>query len=904
MIGHILYWLCIFPIAEAIEIIYTILYRVVDDYGIATVGLSFAVTLLTLPIYMVAERWQGVERDKEMAMAPKVGRIRKAFRGDERFMMLSAYYREQGYKPVYALRSAFSILVQIPFFLAAYAFLSNLPALRGCPFWVLEDLGSPDGLLRAGSVRVNVLPVVMTVANCVAGYLYTKGHPLREKVQVYGMAGLFLVVLYGSPSGLLVYWTMNNILSLVKNIFYKLRHPAKVLYFLCATASIALVILMLATHTGKPSTQAFLLFGAALVVCIPLELAFLKWVYRRWLTPLANSPRFRDCLFFLNMTGCALLLGVVVPSGLIVSSPTEFAFLEPYRNPLAFVGITFCQAVGLCLVWPFCLYRLFDKRIQAFLAIASTVAFCMALLNLFVFSRSYGSVLVNLQFTDISALGRITLHTVFDLLVIPLVCFFMLLLVGRWKGRVIVHLLVFAVLGLVLLGLADMVRTEIAYRRFIPRHEEMVRNNETKTSDLRPVFSFSRNGKNVLVIMIDRGMSCYVPYIFEEKPELREAFSGFTYYPNTISFGGNTIYGTPALYGGYEYTPVELNRRDAEPLRKKQNEALKVMPKLFADHGYEVEFTDPAWSNYNWDFDPTPFIGMDHVKVDSLKGRYNAWWLANEYDGEVAKPSAALTCNLIRYAFFRVSPLVFHQVLYDNGNWLNKLNPAMHIGGLNSEFLNQYSALAALPLITAVTDGGNRLNIYDTEATHKPTILQTPEYVPVSEPKNVLDTPFRTSPLYHVNAATYRKLADWFSYLKEQGVYDNTRIIIVSDHGWSEGSDAPGYLRLPNGADLNSFRAVLMVKDFGEHGAIRSDGTFMSVADVPELAAKKLIQNPVNPYTGKPLVMQKEGGVTMTSAQRHTPRDNKPNTFIVGPDEWLHVKDSILDLANWSIVQP
>ena len=59
MIGHILYWLCIFPIAEAIEIIYTILYRVVDDYGIATVGLSFAVTLLTLPIYMVAERWQG-----------------------------------------------------------------------------------------------------------------------------------------------------------------------------------------------------------------------------------------------------------------------------------------------------------------------------------------------------------------------------------------------------------------------------------------------------------------------------------------------------------------------------------------------------------------------------------------------------------------------------------------------------------------------------------------------------------------------------------------------------------------------------------------------------------------------------------------------------------------------------
>ena len=138
MIGHILYWLCIFPIAEAIEIIYTILYRVVDDYGIATVGLSFAVTLLTLPIYMVAERWQGVERDKEMAMAPKVGRIRKAFRGDERFMMLSAYYREQGYKPVYALRSAFSILVR---------YRSFWPRTRSCPT-CLRCAGARSGYWR------------------------------------------------------------------------------------------------------------------------------------------------------------------------------------------------------------------------------------------------------------------------------------------------------------------------------------------------------------------------------------------------------------------------------------------------------------------------------------------------------------------------------------------------------------------------------------------------------------------------------------------------------------------------------------------------------------------------------------------------------------------------------------
>ena len=53
-----------------------------------------------------------------------------------------------------------------------------------------------------------------------------------------------------------------------------------------------------------------------------------------------------------------------------------------------------------------------------------------------------------------------------------------------------------------------------------------------------PEFRLSQKGKNVVVIMLDRAMGAYIPYLFQEKPELKEAFSGFTYYPNAISFGG------------------------------------------------------------------------------------------------------------------------------------------------------------------------------------------------------------------------------------------------------------------------------------------------------------------------------------------------------------------------------
>ena len=81
-----------------------------------------------------------------------------------------------------------------------------------------------------------------------------------------------------------------------------------------------------------------------------------------------------------------------------------------------------------------------------------------------------------------------------------------------------------------------------------------------------PSIPLSRTGKNVIVLMLDRAVGTQVPYIFNEKPELKEKFDGFTYYPNTISYGPQTNFGAPALYGGYDYTPERMNARENESL--------------------------------------------------------------------------------------------------------------------------------------------------------------------------------------------------------------------------------------------------------------------------------------------------------------------------------------------------
>ena len=132
-------------------------------------------------------------------------------------MILSAYYRQNNYHPLYALRSLFALFIQIPFFIAAYQLLSELPALKETSFLFLKDLGSPDKLVTIGSISLNILPVIMTVINIAASAVYTKGLELKEKLTLYLTAFLFLILLYNSPSGLVLYWTLNNIFSLFKN---------------------------------------------------------------------------------------------------------------------------------------------------------------------------------------------------------------------------------------------------------------------------------------------------------------------------------------------------------------------------------------------------------------------------------------------------------------------------------------------------------------------------------------------------------------------------------------------------------------------------------------------------------------------------------------------------------------
>ncbi len=414
----LLYTLIIYPLYLTIEVIYRLFLKITSNQGFSVIGVSVGITLLCLPLYAVAEHWQQVERDIQKKMKGDLDHIKDAFKGDERYMMTQAYYKENHYSPIMALRSSFGLLIQVPFFMAAYQFLSNLETLKGVSFLFIKDMGVPDATFHIGSFPVNVLPIAMTLINMIAGIIYTKGLALREKIQVHGMALVFLAILYNSPSGLVVYWTMNNVFSLVKNIFYKLKNPLKV-FWICACAACAAAFVYIGFfYTTKKVYKLAALFFLLLVFAAPLFVRLAKRLLEGSLKPLVQEKKARHTVFFLSCALMWLLFALAIPTSLISSSAAEFMDLGGHSSPFWYIRNTALQAAGIFFFWLSAIYFLFRNKIQAIMAAAAAAFSCAALLNAYPFMLSYGDISPSLVFLNTASFRGLSLVSGLNILAI------------------------------------------------------------------------------------------------------------------------------------------------------------------------------------------------------------------------------------------------------------------------------------------------------------------------------------------------------------------------------------------------------------------------------------------------------------------------------------------------------
>jgi len=887
------------------EIIFQLANRFVDHPGLSIIFLSLIMNILVLPLYKRADAMQEEARDVDAKLHDGVAHIKKVFSGDEKMMMLQAYYRQNNYKPTSALNGSVSLLLEIPFFMAAYQFLSHLELLNGATLGPITDLGVPDGLLTVGGFTVNLLPVIMTLVNVISCALYLKGFPLKTKIQLYGMALFFLFFLYNSPAGLVFYWTLNNVFSLVKTIFYKIKNPQKVLCILTSIVGLASVVFGAFIYDTTSLKRKVFLIGIGLLLQLPLLLTRFK----RNLRLARENEQPNKKLFVLGSLFLTLLVGVQIPSTFIAASPQEFVDVTYFHHPLWYIVTTGCMAAGTFLVWMRVFYWLASEKGKVVFDKLVWVMSGILLVNYMFFGTNLGIISASLQYENGLAFTRKT--QLLNLVILGFVALVMWVVASKWR-RVVTPVLLTAVIAFGAMSAMNIFTIK-----------KSVAQIKVAQSSEKPTIQLSKTGQNVIVLMLDRGMGGYLPYFFNEKPELKNQFAGFTYYSNTISYGGFTNFGTPAMLGGYEYTPVEINKRKDESLVSKHNEALKVMPVLFAEKGYDVTVYDPVYANYQWIPDLSVFDEYSDIKAYNTLGVFTA----PELKEQVVQSTHR---NFFCFSVMKVMPLFLQSVLYNNGAYnqtassgtatytTQLIQGTTTAEGISNDFMARYNVLTNLPNITYVNESDNNTFMFmANEVTHAPVLLQEPNYTPEEYVDNTqydaehtdrftvngvtLDMSGQQQVVhYHTNMAAFIQLGKWFDHLREQGVYDNTKIIIVSDHGrplmqFDEliyGTREEGY----KNAEL--YYPLLLVKDFGSTEFTMSD-EFMTNADVPTLATKDLIENPVNPFTGNPI---NDDEKTAHDQYIITSYDwdvliNNGNTFL--PSKWVSVKDNLWDKEQW-----
>jgi YidC/Oxa1 family membrane protein insertase len=882
---NIFYTIIIYPITLILEFSFVLSQKLFKEGGVSVIFLSLVVSVLLLPLYSVAEKWQQTERDIQKKLKPKIDKIKKVFKGDERYMILSTFYKQNHYHPIYAMRSTFGILIQVPFFIAAYLFLSHLEIIKNVPFLFIRDLSSPDALFSIGNFSVNLLPVAMTLINCISGTIYAKGLPLKDKVQLYSFAGIFLILLYNSPSALVLYWTMNNVFSLFKNIYYRIRSKYKfhaiLGLFSLACVFLAVFCLTKLGYISKAQKLAAVCFFAALVPWLFVLFkdkftGIIKIEYES-----GNSMR----IFLVSIFLICSLFGIFIPSQLIVSSPQEFSFIDEYSNPLIFIFITTLQVFGMFVFWPLCLYFLFSDNIKKYFAITFLAISIGMIINTFLFSGNYG--LISINFVYDSSPGHSNKEILFNFLVLllPVAAAFVLYMIK--KKNIVPVIISFFIVSLLGISLFNILKINTSYNElktyYIKDHKD--------TQEVSPLFSLSQNGTNIVVIMLDRAVSVFMPFIFEEYPELRKIYSGFTFYPNTVSYNGYTRIGAPPIFGGYEYTPEETNKRNNIPLVEKHNEALIMLPEIFSKNGFSVCVTDPPYANYNWKSDLSIFDNYPDIKAYITDSQYTDLWLS-EHDLKLPETGDIIKRNMFWYSLLKGLPLLLRQPIYLDGTWCSPIS-----GQKLRLTLNGYSVLDYLPRLTEITgDNFNTLLVMTNNTTHENSFLQAPDYIPVINVTNYGNTHFSKEQAYHINAAAIKRLASWFDFLKENKVYDNTRIILVSDHG-----PEPNFVtKIGLPFNVDQFNPLLMVKDFDSSGEIKTDMTFMSNADVPYLSLVNVIDNPINHFTGNEITIEGKKHplyIAISGSIHITGKVSTQFGLNLAKDYYVH--DNIFVAENW-----
>ncbi|MBP5227614.1 MAG: YidC/Oxa1 family insertase periplasmic-domain containing protein [Kiritimatiellae bacterium] len=190
-------------------------YRIVPNYGIAIILLTFLVRIIFWPL--TRKSTEGMKRMQEIQ--PKLKEIQAKFKDNPQKMQQETFavYRENKVNP---FSSCLPMLIQIPVFIALFTVLRSAVELRYAPFLWIIDLSEPENLLAGVlPIPLNILPILMAATMALQSYLTPSGgDPQQQKIMMVMMPIMMLLMFYSFPSALSLYWTVSQVLSIIQMV--------------------------------------------------------------------------------------------------------------------------------------------------------------------------------------------------------------------------------------------------------------------------------------------------------------------------------------------------------------------------------------------------------------------------------------------------------------------------------------------------------------------------------------------------------------------------------------------------------------------------------------------------------------------------------------------------------------
>jgi YidC/Oxa1 family membrane protein insertase len=207
------FWFAAIPLLHALRL----LHRLIGNYGVSIILLTTGVKILTIPLTQATFR-----NMREMRkLQPQMTKLRERYKDDPAALqkeMMELYRRHR----VNPFSGCVPMLLQLPIFVGLYNTLSSAIELRHAPFalWV-RDLSAPDRLMMAGT-GVPVLTLLMGATMLLQQWITpAQGDPTQQRAMML-MPLMFTFMFINLPSGLVLYWLVNNVLTITQQ-YWMLR---------------------------------------------------------------------------------------------------------------------------------------------------------------------------------------------------------------------------------------------------------------------------------------------------------------------------------------------------------------------------------------------------------------------------------------------------------------------------------------------------------------------------------------------------------------------------------------------------------------------------------------------------------------------------------------------------------